>query len=87
MGISGYPSLIDGGSVTSPSFGIYSPDGKWEVENVGVLPDIEVEMDPKLTAAGKDPQLEKAIEVVLEQLRKAPVKKVPIPKPDNRAVE
>lgn len=87
VGISGYPPLLDGGSVTAPSFGIYSPDGKWEVENVGVSPDIEVEMDPKLTAAGKDPQLEKAIAVVMEQLSKAPVKKVPVPKPDNRAVE
>ena len=85
VGISGYPSLIDGGSVTSPSFGIYSPDGKWEVENVGVAPDIEVEMDPKACVGGKDPQLEKSIEVVLDQLKKNPVKTMPAPKPDNRA--
>ncbi|SDM52866.1 tricorn protease [Siphonobacter aquaeclarae] len=85
VGISGYPPLIDGGSVTSPSFGIYSPDGKWEVENVGVSPDIEVEMEPKATQNGNDPQLNKAIETVLEQLKQHPVKHQPIPKPDNRA--
>ncbi len=85
VGISGYPSLIDGGSVTSPSFGIYSPDGKWEVENIGVAPDIEVEMTPKDTQNGKDPQLEKAIETVLDQLKKNPVKRLEAPAPDNRA--
>ena len=87
VGISGYPVLMDGGSVTSPSFGIYSPDGKWEIENAGVAPDIEVEMTPKLSQNGADPQLEKAIEVVQAQLQKAPVASLPSPKPDRRAVE
>ena len=87
VGISGYPVLMDGGSVTSPSFGIYSPDGKWEIENAGVAPDIEVEMTPKLSQNGADPQLEKAIEVVQAQLQKAPVASLPAPKPDRRAVE
>ncbi|MFT4031337.1 MAG: PDZ domain-containing protein [Siphonobacter sp.] len=86
VGISGYPVLMDGGSVTSPSFGIYSPDGKWEVENIGVAPDIEVEMEPKDTQNGKDPQLDKAIETVLDQLKKNPVNRQPAPKPDNRAI-
>ncbi|MFT4033627.1 MAG: S41 family peptidase, partial [Siphonobacter sp.] len=85
VGISGYPVLMDGGSVTSPSFGIYSPDGKWEVENIGVAPDIEVEMEPKDTQNGKDPKLDKAIETVLDQLKKNPVNRQPAPKPDNRA--
>ncbi|ARK13626.2 PDZ domain-containing protein [Fibrella sp. ES10-3-2-2] len=86
VGISGYPPLIDGGSVTSPSFGIYSPDGKWEIENEGVAPDVEVEMTPKLSQNGADPQLEKAIEVVQEQLKKSPVQSRPMPKGDQRAV-
>ena len=72
VGIGGYPPLIDGGSVTAPHFAFYTPEGKWEIENHGVAPDIEVEMDPKLWRQGKDPQLEKAIDVVMEALRKNP---------------
>jgi tricorn protease len=74
VGIGGYPSLIDGGAVTAPRWGIWFPSGKWEVENRGVAPDIEVEFDPKAARAGKDPQLEKAVEVVLAELKKYPVK-------------
>ena len=59
VGISGYPPLIDGGSVTSPSFAVYSPDGKWEIENEGVAPDIEVDVRPADTQNGADPQLAK----------------------------
>jgi tricorn protease len=79
VGIGGYPQLIDGGSVTSPHFGFYSPDGKWEIENHGVAPDVEVEMDPKLWRQGHDPQLEKAVAVVLEELRKSPPQKTKRP--------
>jgi tricorn protease len=43
--------------VTAPHFAFYSPEGEWEVENHGVAPDIEVEMDPKLWRNGRDPQL------------------------------
>ena len=75
VGIGGYPQLIDGGSVTAPHFAFYSPEGKWEIENHGVAPDIEVEMDPKAWRMGQDPQLEKAVEVVMEALRKNPPKK------------
>jgi tricorn protease len=75
VGIGGYPVLIDGGSVTAPHFAFYSPEGEWEVENRGVAPDIEVEMDPKAWRQGRDPQLEKAIDVAMEALRKNP----PIP--------
>ncbi len=75
VGIGGYPTLIDGGSVTAPHFAFYSPEGKWEIENHGVAPDIEVEMDPKAWRAGRDPQLEKAVEVVMEALKKTPPQK------------
>ena len=74
VGIGGYPQLVDGGGVTAPRWGIWFPTGKWEVENRGVKPDIEVEFDPKLVREGKDPQLEKAVEVVLAELKKYPVK-------------
>jgi tricorn protease len=72
VGIGGYPSLIDGGSVTAPHFAFWTPEGKWEVENRGVAPDIEIEFDPKLWRQGRDPQLEKAVQLVLDELAKSP---------------
>jgi tricorn protease len=75
VGISGYPQLIDGGEVTAPRWGIWFPNGRWDVENRGVAPDVEVEFDPKAVRAGRDPQLEKAVEIVLAELKKSPVKR------------
>ena len=65
--------LIDGGNVGTPNLAFYNLDGSWDVENHGVAPDYEVEMNPKLVREGHDPQLEKAVEVALEQLKKNPV--------------
>jgi tricorn protease len=65
--------LIDGGNVGTPNLAFYNLDGSWDVENHGVSPDYEVEMNPKLVREGHDPQLEKAVEVVLAQLKKDPV--------------
>lgn len=81
IGIYDYPVLIDGGFLTSPRMAIYSPEGEWEVENVGVAPDIEVEMTPRLVIAGRDPQLEKAVEVALAELEANPVRRKPRPQP------
>jgi tricorn protease len=67
------PTLMDGGFVSAPSSGVWSPEGKWIAENVGVAPDIEVERSPELVRKGKDPQLDKAIEVVTAELAKKPV--------------
>ncbi|MCZ7650428.1 MAG: S41 family peptidase [Thermoanaerobaculia bacterium] len=72
VGIWDYPDLIDGGAVTAPRGGLYTRHGKWEVENVGVAPDHEVEITPRDFAAGRDPQLEKAIDLALEALAAAP---------------
>ena len=73
VGIYGYPSLLDGGGVTAPRVAIYGLHGEWEVENHGIVPDIEVENDPASVAAGHDRQLERAVEVTLEELKKNPV--------------
>ena len=73
VGIYNYPPLIDGGYVTAPRVAIYGLHGQWEVENQGIAPDIEVENDPASVAAGHDPQLEKAVQVTLENLKKNPV--------------
>jgi len=72
VGRAGAPELMDGGFVTAPSSAVYNPNGQWEVENVGISPDIEVEHDPEAVRQGRDPQLEKAIEVVLAELKKNP---------------
>lgn len=72
IGMSGAPTLIDGGNVTVPTFGIYSTDGQWIIEGHGVEPDVEVVDDPGLMARGGDPQLEKAVALVMEQLAKTP---------------
>jgi tricorn protease len=72
VGIGGYPPLIDGGTVTAPHFAFWTPEGEWEVENRGVAPDVEVEYDPRAVREGRDPQLEKAVQLVFEALEKTP---------------
>jgi tricorn protease len=72
VGIYNYPELVDGGFVTAPRVAFWAPGGDWEVENAGVAPDIEVELDPRAWREGRDPQLEKAVEVVLEELKRNP---------------
>jgi tricorn protease len=79
IGISGNPSLVDGGSILAATFRFMSTDGSWSVENEGVSPDIEVVDRPELIAAGRDPSLEKAVEVLLEELRANPPKPVVAP--------
>ena len=73
VGIWNYPPLMDGGFVTAPRGAIYGLHGEWEVENHGIAPDVEVENDPASVAAGHDAQLEKAVQVTLEALKKNPV--------------
>ena len=72
IGMSGTPTLVDGGYVTVPTFGIYSTDGKWIVEGHGVDPDIEVVDDPAKMIDGGDPQLERAIQEVMKSLAAHP---------------
>jgi tricorn protease len=74
IGIGLYPQLLDGGYVMAPRWAIYGLTGKWEVENEGIPPDVEVWQDPKLVREGHDPQLEKAVEVEMELLKKNPPK-------------
>ena len=73
VGIGGYPPLLDGGSVTAPRFALYGLGGTWEVENVGIAPDVEVELDPKAWRQGHDAQLEKAVEIALGELETHPL--------------
>ena len=85
VGILGFPEFIDGGGVTAPNVGIWTKDG-FVVENVGVAPDVEVEQWPAEVIKGRDPQLEKAIEIALKELEKNPPeepKRPPYPKKVN----
>lgn len=85
VGISGAPALVDGGSVTVPTFGIYSKQGEWIIENYGVDPDIVVDDDPSKMLNGGDPQLDRAIQVVLQELKANPPVKPKKPAYPNRA--
>ena len=79
VGIGGYPQLIDGGNVTAPRAAIYGLNGEWEVENHGISPDVEVDLEPSVWRAGRDAQLEKAIEVVMQQLKEHPLPEIKRP--------
>jgi tricorn protease len=75
VGRAGAPALMDGGFVTAPSSGVWGPAGEWDAENIGIAPDIEVELDPELVRNGNDPQLERAIKIVMTELESHPVPK------------
>jgi tricorn protease len=79
VGIGGYPRLMDGGFVTAPRWAIYGLHGQWEIENHGVAPDFEVDLDPKLVREGHDPQLERSVDVALGLLKKHPAETYPRP--------
>jgi tricorn protease len=80
-GIRGQLPLIDGGYITRPEFARYGLDSKWVVENHGVQPDIVVENRPEAVVKGQDPQLERAIEEVMKQIKANP-KTLPARPPD-----
>jgi len=84
IGISGNPQPIDGGYISAPTFGFWNTAGDWEIEGYGVDPDYEIENAPHEMAAGRDPQLEKAIKVILDLLEKHPPRRPPKPRyPDK----
>ncbi len=70
------PTFVDGGSAIAPRGGFFARDGKWAVENEGVAPDIDVENTPKEVIAGHDPQLERAVEEGMKQLKEHPVERL-----------
>jgi tricorn protease len=72
VGTLGFPTLMDGGQITAPNLAIWTAEEGWVVENEGVPPDIYVEQTPADVMAGRDPQLEKAIEVAMQALKQSP---------------
>ena len=85
IGISGNPDFADGGFFNVPTFGFVDTDGHWAVEGEGVSPDIEVIDRPEEVAKGKDPCIEKAVQVLLEQLKAKPLQKTANPAPPDRS--
>ncbi len=85
VGVLGYPEFIDGGVVTAPNVGFFDDKG-FGIENVGTPPDVEVEQWPAEVINGHDPQLEKAIDIVMQELKNNPPKKAPSPKAPNKKI-
>jgi tricorn protease len=84
VGTLGTPSTIDGGGITAPILAFYNLKGEWDVENVGVAPDIEVEYTASEVIKGRDPQLERAVQEGLRLLEQNPTRRVPRPAPIDR---
>jgi len=78
-GIRGFIPLIDGGYITRPESSFYGLDSKWLIENHGVEPDIVLENRPEQVVKGQDPQLDKAIELVVKAMQENPKKLPPRP--------
>jgi tricorn protease-like protein/C-terminal processing protease CtpA/Prc len=87
VGISGNPGFIDGGSITVPTFGFYKKNGTWGIEGHGVDPDVEVLDDPAKMLDGGDPQIDKAVELLLAEIERNPFTPPKRPQsPDRRGM-
>lgn len=84
VGTTGFPPTSDGGGITAPNLAFYDLAGRWAVENEGVTPDIVVENSPAEVNAGRDPQLERAVQEAMKLLEQRPLRRVPRPAPINR---
>jgi tricorn protease len=85
VGMGGNPGLIDGGYTSVPTFAFYKTDGTWGIEGHGVDPDIEVVDDPALMVGGKDPQLDAAIKLMMDEISRNPFKPAPRPAYPDRS--
>ena len=74
------PRFIDGGRMVAPRGGFYNLDGEWDVEGIGISPDIEVMQTPKDVINGRDPQLERAVKEALELMKNYEYPVLPTPK-------
>jgi tricorn protease len=79
IGIDGRYSLVDGTRVTQPRYAFWFDDVGWEVENRGVAPDVEVVIRPQDWVAGRDPQLERAVDMAMAALAERPAVRPPDP--------
>ncbi len=84
VGTTGVPVTIDGGGITAPGLAFFNLKGEWDVENIGVAPDIEVENTPAEVIKGRDPQLERSVAEALKLLEQNPVRRLQRPAPIDR---
>jgi len=84
IGISPNARLVDGAEINIPRFGIFDETG-WIIEGIGVYPDIEVIDRPEQLAIGRDPSVEKAVQVLLEELERNPRRRVVAPASPDRS--
>ena len=87
VGTLGIPATIDGGGVTAPSLAFYNLKGEWDVENIGVAPDIEVEYTPAQVIKGRDPQIERAVQEALKLLEQNPPRSARRARADRPRIE
>ena len=84
VGTLGGPPMIDGGGITAPTLAFYNLQGDWDVENIGVAPDVEVAYTPSDVINGHDPQLERAVAEAMKLLERNPAPRLPRPAPIDR---
>jgi len=84
VGTLGFPQTIDGGGITAPNLAFFNLEGEWDVENVGVAPDIPVEYSPSEVLKGRDPQLIRAIQEAMKLLERDEFRRKPRPAPIDR---
>jgi tricorn protease len=82
---SAFRPTIDGGGITAPGLAFYDTNGKWAVENEGIVPDVEVEYSAEEVLKGRDPQLDRAVQEAMKLLNQGGTKRVPRPAPIDRA--
>ena len=80
-------SLIDGGGITVPGARLYDNDGHWFWEGEGVRPDIPVWDNPNIMMQGRDPQLERVVREVLNNLEGNPTEMTPAPPYEDRTAD
>ncbi|MFI5323904.1 MAG: S41 family peptidase, partial [Thermodesulfobacteriota bacterium] len=85
IGISGNPRFVDGGYITAPGYAFWNSNGKWDVEGHGVDPDYKVEDLPANLNDSSDPQLDKAIEVIMDMLKNHPPEQPVRPQYEDRS--
>ncbi len=75
------PAFVDGGRMIAPRGGFINREGEWDVEGIGVAPDLEVHQTPREVMEGRDPQLERGVAEALRLLELNPVRFLPEPDP------
>lgn len=77
-------SLKDEATITMPMRAFFTPDGSWSIENHGIVPDVAVRQDPALLLQGRDPQLEAATALLVQEQAGRPVSRPVQPQPADR---